>query len=149
MNEPRIEDMNQGTRLLSAALRSDMPAGLGALVAGALTRARARQERACHIVRMLCTGLSLASFVGLFVSVRNLASAASASGFTSYASLFVSDSGTVFANFASFLQGLAEALPSAETAVFLALVAVFLVTLRSAVAYGMQTRASRTGVRIA
>jgi cellulose synthase/poly-beta-1,6-N-acetylglucosamine synthase-like glycosyltransferase len=139
--------MNHDARLLREALRSELPAGLAARIEGALLRARTRRERLCHAVRMLCASLSLISFAGLFVSVRELARAASASGFTSYASLAISDSSVVVAHSDSFLASLAESLPSTETAVFLALVSVFLVSLRSAVAYGL--RAERSRIRIA
>lgn len=136
----RIGYMHQGMNQLHEALRSDLPEGLSARVADALTLMRARRARMQHAVRMLSAGLSFASFAGLFFSVQAFLQAATASGFTSYASLLVSDSNVIFAHLDLFFDGLAESIPAIESTLVLALVAVFLVSLRSAIGYGVQTR---------
>lgn len=130
--------MNQGIDILHEALQSQLPTGLEARVRASLLAFRARQERTRHAVRVFCASLSLVSFGGIFFSIKAFLSAASASGFTAYASLMLSDSSTVSAHLASFLEGLAEVMPSTETIIVLALVSVFLVSLRNAVGFGAQ-----------
>jgi hypothetical protein len=132
--------MHQGIDLLHEALQSDLPEDLTTRVRTALSRERARQARMAHTVRMLSGGISLISFGGLFVSIQAFVSAASASGFTAYASLIVSDSSIVSAHFTSFFASLVESLPSIESTLVLALVAVFLVSLRSSVGFGIRPR---------
>ncbi|MDB5236925.1 MAG: hypothetical protein JWL88_27 [Parcubacteria group bacterium] len=130
--------MNEGNRFLRDALSTEVPVGLPERVQSAVSLVRIRQERLCHAVRMSCAAVSLASFGGIFFSIKAFLVAATASGFTAYTSLGVSDSSLVSAHFSSFLASLAESLPSTQMTIVLALVAVFLVSVRNAVAYGMQ-----------
>lgn len=142
--EPRIPDMHQARTLLRQALQEDLPAGLSIRVTNALIRIRTRQARLRYAASSLSGAVCLASFAGLFISLKSFLSAASASGFTAYASLMISDSSVVSGHLSSFLAGLVEVLPSAETTITLALVSVFLVSLRSAVSFGTRLPSFRT-----
>lgn len=132
--------MYQGLSPLKNAFREELPAGLSLRVQAALSAARIRQARMRHTLSLLSSGVSVISFASLFVSLKAFATAATASGFTAYASLLVSDSSVVSSHFMSFAEALAEALPSVETTITLALVSVFLVSLRSAVSFGVAPR---------
>ncbi|MBA3789316.1 hypothetical protein H0X32_02895 [Patescibacteria group bacterium] len=89
---------------------------------------RTRQRQ----VRFVISSFSGASsFVGLVLAIPVLMHAASLRGFSSFASLLVSDGDLLSSHLSSFALPLAEALPGVEVTFTLFLLAVFLASLKS------------------
>ncbi len=86
------------------------------------------RERTRLILSSL-TGAS--SLVGLVFALPALVSAASATGFATFAGLFMSDGDVLASHLGSFGTSLLETVPGPETMLTLFLVAVFLVSLQN------------------
>ena len=102
------------------------------------------RERTRLIVSSL-TGAS--SFVGLVFALPALVKAASDTGFSTFASLFMSDGDVLANHLSSFGVSLLETLPGPETTLTLFLVAIFLVSLQNFISglfYKPRTLASNT-----
>jgi hypothetical protein len=115
-------------QLLKVLPQEIMPAYLCERICEAILHERARHERT-RLVFSSLTGIS--SLVGLMLALPALVSAASASGFSTFASLFISDQDLILSHFSSFGLTLLEALPGFEVTVTLFLLAVFLVSLQN------------------
>ena len=114
-------------RLFGALPQITAPASLCERVFVAVSRERVRLART-RLVFSSCT--TAASLFGIVFAGQALVSAMRASGFPSYASLLISDSGAVLANGQSFLYTLLESLPGPEVILTLALFAVLIQSLR-------------------
>lgn len=114
-------------RLFGALPGRDAPAYLCERVLGAVSRERVRILR-MRLVFSSCA--ALASLIGVVSAASMLVSAMAASGFSAYASLFISDGSLVPAFGSSFLLSLAESLPGPEVALALFLIAVLIQSLR-------------------
>ncbi|HVX90388.1 MAG TPA: hypothetical protein VHC20_02000 [Candidatus Paceibacterota bacterium] len=120
--------------LFGALPQNSAPAYLCERVFGAMTRERIRILR-MRLVFSSCTGvLSLGGFI---VAGKALVAAMSASGFLTYASLALTDSSAVLGSSHSFLLSLLESLPGPEVVFSLALLAVFIQSLRVLVVSGI------------
>ncbi len=122
-------------RLFGVLPQTNAPAYLCERVSGAVSRERIRLAR---IRLVFSSGTTLVSLFGVVFAGRALITAMTMSGFSSYASLAVTDSGTVFANGQSFLFTLLESLPGPEVMLMLALLAVLIQSLRIMVASGIE-----------
>jgi len=115
-------------QLFKVLPQESMPAYLCERICGAILRERERHERT-RLVFSSLTGI--ASLAGLILSLPALVSASSASGFSTFASLFISDSDLVSAHLSTFGLTLLEALPGFEVSVTLLLLSIFLVSLQN------------------
>lgn len=122
-------------RLFGALPKNSAPAYLCERVFGAIHRERVRILRT-RLVFSSCT--LLVSLAGTVAAVRALFTAMSASGFTSYASLAISDSSVVFGSGQSFLLSLLESLPAPEVMFSLALIAILIQSIRVLVASSIE-----------
>ena len=129
-------------RLFGALPQDSAPAYLCERVFGAIQRERMRMVR-MRLVFSSCTGaLSLAGFI---LAGKALLSAMTASGFLTYASLALSDSGTVMSTSHIYLLTLLESLPGPEVIVSLALLAVLIQSLRVLIVAGIEWKWSAPG----
>jgi hypothetical protein len=120
--------------LFGALPKKSAPAYLCERVLDAIHRERVRLVR----TRLVFSSCALvASLVGSVVAVRALIEAMIASGFTTYASLAVTDSGTVFTSGSSFFLTLLESLPGPEVVASLAFLAILIQSMRVALASGI------------
>jgi hypothetical protein len=125
----RIQHMGTNyEQLLQALPRETMPAYLCERICEAILHERERHERT-RLVFSSLTGIS--SLAGLMLALPALIAASRASGFSSFASLFISDSDLIMAHFSTFGLSLLEALPGFEVTITLFLLAVFLVSLQN------------------
>jgi len=122
-------------RLFGALPQINAPAYLCERVLDAVSRERVRLART-RLVFSSCT--ALLSLFGVALAGQALAAAAISSGFLSYASLLVSDSGAVWTNGQSFAYTLLESLPGVEVMFTLALLAVLIQSLRVMIASGIE-----------
>ncbi len=119
---------SESSQRLPAFSHEECPSYLCEQICTALRAERARSAR----VGLISSSLAgISSILGLMFALPALVSAASQTGFTSFAALTVSDYDLVAKHFASFGLSLLEALPSFEVAVTLFFTAVFVVSLRS------------------
>ncbi|MDR3546736.1 MAG: hypothetical protein P4M11_00420 [Candidatus Pacebacteria bacterium] len=125
----RITAMGSNYKQLFQALPEEsVPSYLCERILGAVQKEHARQQR----VRLVISSLAgTGSLVGLVFAIPALIRAASVTGFSSFASLLVSDGDFITSHFGSFIYPLLEALPGFEVTVTLFLLAVFLVSLRN------------------
>jgi hypothetical protein len=120
----------ESNQLLQAFSHEQCPSYLCERICQALVRERERTAR----TRLVFSSLSgISSLAGLMFALPALLSAASTTGFTSFASLMVSDSDLVTSHFSTFGMSLLEALPGFEVTITLLLVAILLVSLRTVV----------------
>lgn len=122
-------------RLFGALPQIKAPAYLCERVLVAVSRERVRASRTRLV---FSSGATVISLFGVVVAVRALFAAMNESGFSSYAWLAVSDSGSVFANAHSFFYTLLESLPGIEVIVTLALLAVLIQSLRVLIISGIE-----------
>jgi hypothetical protein len=115
-------------QLLQALPQEPVPTYLCERILGAVQQEHARIQRARLVISSLAgTG----SLVGLVFAIPALIRASSVTGFSSFASLLVSDGDLFTSHLGTFLYPLIEALPGFEVTVTLFLLAVFLVSLRN------------------
>jgi len=122
-------------RLFGALPKIEAPAYLCERVLVAVSRERIR------LVRMRLVFSSCASFLSLaaiFTAGRMLVNAMHATGFSSYASLMLSDGGAVLGNGHAYLLTLAESLPGPETILTLLALAVLIQSLRVMISSGIE-----------
>ena len=130
-SETRTDTMGRDyERLFQAIPRMTAPSYLCERVLGAIERERILRKQATLVVSSLSCAISA---LGLVLAVRAFLAAASASGFTSFASLATSDSSLIAGHFSTFTLSLLESLPTLETTAVLFVIAVFLVSLKSLV----------------
>lgn len=104
------------------------PEGLYGRVVEAVGRARTRAAR----IRLAISSFFIASStVGSFLAIKATIRAASASGFTSFASLALTDTSIIARHAQEFLLSLIETMPSIEVVLTLLGISVFLVSIRS------------------
>jgi hypothetical protein len=119
-------------QLLRAVPQEPLPAYLCERICEAILRERERRfqlwERSQLVISSL-TGIS--SLAGLMFALPALVNAATVTGFSTFASLFISDSDLLVSHFNTFFLSLLEAVPGFEVTVTLFLLAVFLVSLRN------------------
>jgi hypothetical protein len=119
-------------RLFQALPQESSPVYLCERIYLAILRERERESLLWQRGRVIISSLSgISSLVGLMFALPALMSAATASGFSTFASLFVSDSDLVVSHFSSFGLSLLEALPGFEVTLTLFLLTVFLVSLQN------------------
>lgn len=107
---------------------TEAPEGLYGRVVEAVGRARTRAAR----TRLALSSFSIAfSSVGSFFAVRATIQAASASGFTSFASLALTDTSIIARHAQEFFLSLIETMPSIEVVITLLGISIFLVSIRS------------------
>lgn len=125
----RIESMgNNYDRLFQALPRETVPEYLCERIYRAVLRERERYERARLVISSL---FGASSLVGLVFAFPALLNAAATSGFSTFASLLISDNDLLVSHFSTFAYSLLEALPGFEVTITLFLVAVFLVSLQN------------------
>lgn len=91
-----------------------------------------REERTLVLRKVFIFSATLVgSFIGFIPSVKMLFSDFTQSGFLNFSSLFLSDFSTVMAHWQSFLMVLLETLPVISLAFFLAVLLLFLQSIRS------------------
>ena len=119
-------------QLFKVIPRESVPAYLCERICEAILRERERHSLYGERARLIISSLSgISSLVGLMFALPALMAAATASGFSTFAGLFVSDSDLLAAHFNTFGLSLLEALPGFEVTVTLFLLAVFLVSLKN------------------
>jgi hypothetical protein len=115
-------------QLFQALPQEPVPTYLCERILGAVQQEHTRIQR----VRLVISSLAgTGSLVGLVFAIPALIRAASVTGFSSFASLLVSDSDLFTSHHGAFVYPLLEALPGFEVTVTLFLLAVFLVSLRN------------------
>jgi hypothetical protein len=124
-------------RLFGALPACDAPSYLCERVIGAVLRERVRILRT-RLVFSSCGVLF--AFVGGLFAFSLLTAAMTASGFSAYLSLLISDSASVPALGNAYLYSLLESLPGFEVALALFFVAVLIQSLRVLIASGMDWR---------
>ena len=129
----RIEDMGKSyEQLFKVIPQESMPAYLCERICKAILRERERHSLYGERARLVISSLSgISSLVGLMFALPALMIAASATGFSTFAGLFISDSDLLVSHFSTFGLSLLEALPGFETSITLFLLAVFLVSLKN------------------
>jgi hypothetical protein len=125
----RIESMGSNYKRLFQALPPvAVPEYLGERIHQAVLRERERREH----VRLAVSSLSGAgSLVGLAFALPALLNAAVATGFSTFASLVISDTSLVAGNFNAFVLSLLSAVPGLEVTATLFFTAAFLVSLKT------------------
>ena len=119
-------------RLFKVLQQDSMPTYLCERIYDAILQERDRNSILWERRRLILSSLTGASsFVGLVFALPALINAASATGFATFAGLFMSDGDVLMSHFGSFGTSLLETLPGAETSLTLFLVAVFLVSLQN------------------
>ena len=114
--------------LFQALPQEPVPAYLCERILGAVQMEHARVQR----VRLVISSLAgTSSLMGLVFAIPALIRAASVTGFSSFASLLVSDNDLISSHLGAFAYPLLEVLPGFEVTVTLFLLAVFLVSLRN------------------
>jgi len=121
-----MEDTTES--LFKALPRETPPSYLCERILQSVAQAHTRQRQVRLVVSSFCGASSL---VALAFAVPALLSAASVTGFSSFASLLLSDNDVMISHFSSFALSLLEALPGVEVTVTLFLLAVFLVSLQN------------------
>ena len=114
--------------LFQALPQEPVPAYLCERILDAVQTEHTRVQR----VRLVISSLAgTGSLVGLVFAIPALIRAASVTGFSSFASLLVSDNDLISSHLGAFAYPLLEALPGFEVTVTLFLLAVFLVSLQN------------------
>jgi hypothetical protein len=91
-------------------------------------------------MRIFCFGItSILASIGSIPVIVWLITAAKNSGFYEYASLLISDSAVVFANWKLFISSMAESMPIFEMTLTLGIIFVFVYALRS-IAFAISSR---------
>ncbi len=141
----RIRDMGTNfDRLFQALPQESQPNYLCERIYLAILSERERNSRMWERARIIISSLSsISSLVGLMFALPALIQAATESGFSTFASLFITDSDLVVNHFNSFGLSLLEALPGFEITLTLFLVAVFLVSLQT-IARGLSSNSLQT-----
>ena len=110
------------------SLSEGMPEGLYEKTLLALGRARTRAAR----IRLALSGIFIASSTaGFAFAIQATVRVAAASGFTSFASLALSDTSIIARHAQEFLLSLAETLPGVQLAAALFTLSVLLVSVRA------------------
>ncbi len=141
MNSIYVYSLNMETyRKLFAHLKHiEPPHALGGAV---LARIALQQERFAQRRRVLFGVLSLSSLLAIIPALELLVSDIASSGMFQYLTLLFSDQTTLFTYSKEFAFSLAESVPTASAALFLALCAVFIWSAAQTLRYG-KTKAFR------
>ncbi len=114
--------------LFRALPQEQLPTYLCERICLALERERERHAR----TRLVLSSLSgISSIAGLMFAIPALVRAASATGFTSYAPLLISDTDLISSHLGVFALSLLQAFPGVEVTVTLFLIAVLLVSIKN------------------
>jgi hypothetical protein len=119
-------------RFFQVLTRDSQPAYLCERICEAISRERERVSLQRERTRLIVSSLtSISSLTGLMFALPALMHAAAVSGFSTFASLFITDNDLLVSHFGTFGMSLIEALPGFEVTITLFLLSVFLVSLQN------------------